>query len=81
MPRQTDNEIISKMREELRKCRGKWMHLSRLTGRQLSYRWIVAFASGEIPSPSFQKICLLGKYIGIKITTAPCGHFLKYKPE
>lgn len=81
MSRQSDNEIIEKMREELRKCRSKWMHLSKLTGRALSYRWIVAFAAGEIQEPSFQKIYTLGKFLGMKVTTAPCGHFLKFKPE
>lgn len=77
----TDNEILDKVRAELRKCRSKWMLLSRLTKRQLSYRWIVGVARGEIREPSFQKICLLAPYIGMKITTAPSGHFLKFKPE
>lgn len=75
-----DNEIIKRLRAELERCRSKWALLSKQTGRRLSYRWIVAFAGGEIREPSFQKICLLGEYLGMRISTSACGHFLKFKP-
>lgn len=76
-----EEDVLERMREELNKCKSKWTQLSKLTGRALSYRWIVAFAGGEIREPSFQKIVILGKYIGLKVTTAPGGHFLQFKPE
>lgn len=76
-----DEQILERMREALLECKSKWTLLSKQTGRALTYRWLTSFANGEIKEPSFQKICTLGKFLGIKVTTAPGRHFLKFEPE
>lgn len=75
------DEVVEALRKELNTCKGKWQQLSKLTERKLSYRWLVAFAGDEIKEPSFAKVRLLGQYLGVRVTTEPCGHFLKFKPE
>ena len=76
-----DEKILERMREELFKCKSKWTLLSKQTDRALTYRWITSFANGEIKEPSFQKICTLGKFLGLRVVTAPGAHFLKFQPE
>ena len=69
------------MRKELLRCRSHWTLLSKLTGKKLSYRWLIGFANGEIKDPAASKLETLGKYIGMKVTLKPTRHFLKFEPE
>lgn len=74
-------EILEQARRELNRCKREWSRLARLSKRQLSYRWITGFANGEIKDPSFSKIDLLCRYIGMKIVVKPGPHFAKFEPD
>lgn len=84
--KQTEKEdmIVRAVRAELNANKGQWRRLGRLMKKskpKLSYRWIVAFSSGQIRDPSFTRLRHLASFLGIKIITAVGKHFNKFNPE
>jgi hypothetical protein len=76
--------IVQAIRAELNANKWQWRRLARLLKKskhQLSYRWLVAFASGQIADPSFTRLKHLGSFLGVKIITAGGRHFNKFTPE
>lgn len=76
-----EEDLIEQARRELKKCEGDWTRLSKLTGRKLSYRWIVSFANGEVKDPGARRLLLLCKYIGLRVMVQEGPHFMKFQPE
>jgi hypothetical protein len=86
LKKQTEKEdtIVRTVRAELNANKGQWRRLARLMKKsksKLSYRWIVAFASGQIRDPSFTRLRHLASFLGIKLIVATGRHFNKFTLE
>jgi hypothetical protein len=83
MPRQAKSKPteVELVRKELNRNRGQWKRLSRLAHGKLSYRWIAAFADGNIKDPSFTRLKTLGSYLGILIRVEQGPHYNRFTPS
>lgn len=70
---------VEMLRSDLIAQSGQWRRLSKLSG--IPHRWLVAFAGSEIKTPSFDRVKLLGKYLGWKISLVQGPHFNKFNPD
>lgn len=75
------DDVVEQARRELCRNKGDLNRLSKLTGRKLSYRWLLAFASGETKDPGTRRFLILCTYIGIRVAVTLDGpHFNKFTP-
>lgn len=70
--------IVEKIRDELNNNKGELPRLAKLLQNKqprLNYRWLLAFASGQIADPSFSRVNLLGSHLGVRLTQSKGKHF------
>lgn len=88
MPKAAEHEhpLVERMRAEMIRNKGEWMRLSKLEHKRygerqrFSYRWLHAFANGEMKSPGVIPVLALAEYLGMEIQVKPGAHFAKFKP-
>lgn len=68
-------ELVRQLRLELKRNKGQWARLSRMTDGRLTYVWIKMFAAGEIVEPGAERLFELAFYLGMNITVEGAHHF------
>lgn len=75
------DKVVERLRAELNRCKGSWLKLAIAADGAFHYKWLVGFATGRIKKPGFDKVVILGKYLGIKLRAENGPHFLKFNPD
>lgn len=62
-----DAQVVERVRRELIKRKGGWKELPSKADNVFTYRWVAAFAAGDIKEPSYTRITALARLMGIEI--------------
>ena len=62
-----DELVVERVRKRLLRKKGHWKAISRSAKGVLTYRWISAFAAGEIVDPSFTRLAVLARKLELEI--------------
>lgn len=62
-----EKRVVKQVRRALIQHKGEWKEISRQAEGSLTYRWISAFAAGEITDPSYTRLSALAKHLNIQI--------------